>query len=183
MKVWKLLTLLLTTLVVAGCSSSSAVVNNNYDEKVDFTTYKSYKWNEKYIPGDRLALRPTILQDTQASIENVLNNSGFNHSESDEADFIVAVHARVTDVVHTDQYASAGWYQPGWHVYTGSTITNSAQGRLTIDIIDTGTEQISWRGVSSVFLRDDLSDSQLRQEIDKFVHDILKSFPPKKKKK
>ena len=71
LKVWKILTLIMTALNIAGCGSSSTTVNNHYDEKVDFSTYQSYKWNDKYIPGDRLALRPTILQDTQASIENV----------------------------------------------------------------------------------------------------------------
>jgi hypothetical protein len=167
--------------VFANCSPS-VTVSTRFDEETDFSAYKTYKWNEKYIPGDRLALRPTISQSTKSSIDNVLRSKGFATADTGKADFIVAVHARVTDITHIDQYASSGWYQPGWQAVGSSNISTSTEGKLTIDIIDTATEEITWRGVSDVILRDTLNDSQLQEEINKFVIEILKGFPPANKK-
>ncbi|NTV01785.1 MAG: DUF4136 domain-containing protein [Chlorobiaceae bacterium] len=180
---------LLLLLMLAGCSSYSIV--SDYDRSMPFGTYKTYRWAGEGASGvddDVLAKNPLIFKHVKAAVNRELSWKGFVQKETGPVDFTVTAHAGMRDRVAVSQPAvgfayyrghrhwgpgySAFWYAPY------PTYTYYEEGTLIIDVIDTKSDDLAWRGVASGILRDYGSPDDMHKEIDTVVGRVLARFPP-----
>jgi len=161
-----------------GCASVS--IQTDYDPSVDFKSYKTYAWDtEQQIPSDVLARDPLMRKRIKKAVEQVLQDKGFLLKTTFPVDFTVVVHAGVKERMRVTNWGGRGWYDPWWGPYGGQVDVNYyTEGTLVIDVIDAGTRELAWRGLSEGIVREYASVEQMETDIQETVSDILKGFPP-----
>ena len=183
---------LIALLMLAGCSSYSVV--SDYDRSMPFGSYKTYHWSDEgasRIDDDVLAKNPLVYKHIRSAVNRELRAKGFILKDIGPVDFIVSTHAgireRVTAGPPTVSFAyRSGYYRRGhgyysfWYDPYGPypRLTYYEEGTLVIDIIDSKTDDLAWRGVVSGILRDYTSTDDMHREIDTVVARVLAQFPP-----
>src|SRR6476620_1343295 len=177
MKTIKLLPLLL--LFVLG-SCSSVQVASDYDNKANFSTYKSYAFSKKGI--DKVEISDLDKRRILRAIEDEMTAKGFTKSET--PDLLVNFFTKSTEQLNVNQYGpSWGW---GWGFgpmayWGGTSVYTNTEGRLFIDLVDAKTKQLVWQGEGAGILT---KDPERKDEVIKdFVNKILAQYPPGSKKK
>jgi len=177
MKTIKLLPLLL--LFVLG-SCSSVQVASDYDNKANFSTYKSYAFSKTGI--DKVEISDLDKRRILRAIEDEMTAKGFTKSET--PDLLVNFFTKSTEQLNVNQYGpSWGW---GWGFgpmayWGGTSVYTNTEGRLFIDLVDAKTKQLVWQGEGAGILT---KDPERKDEVIKdFVNKILAQYPPGSKKK
>jgi hypothetical protein len=159
-------------------------VKSDYVKDTDFSQFKSYRWISgiEINRNDDLSKRPSILKRVQNSVNKTLDGKGFNMMESEDSDFIVTVHARLSSQTRVDWVAGpSAWYDPWGGPYSGSVrVGYIDEGTLIIDVIDPAEKKIVWRGSGKSVLKNysDSKADKMQKELDEMVEKIMKTFPP-----
>lgn len=181
MKIFRLLPLIL--LFIAG-SCDSLRVAYDYDNKVDFTTYKTYAFYKNGI--DKVEISDLDKRRILGAIETQMTAKGFTKSET--PDLIVNIFTKSTDNIYIDPYWGYGYgwgwgygYGPYWGGYWGGYpyAYTDTEGTLFIDLIDAKSKQLVWQGEGSGDLPKNAEKKDAR--INEFVKEILGQYPPAKK--
>ena len=140
------------TIVLVGCSSLN--VNTDYDQSFDFSKLKKFRFasDEEASKTDMLAKNPFLKNRIRESVKNELVKKGYQFIEGGGADFVVnlMVGKEEKTSVSSTPTVSYGYGYGYWGGYYGGssvTVTNYTEGTLIIDLIDTGKNQLVWRGV------------------------------------
>ncbi len=188
MKTVKLLSLLCITALTMSCSSVR--VSSDYDEAVDFNQYKTYGFLKSGI--DKAEISDLDKKRIMRAIETEMQEKGF--TKSDKPALLVNIFTKANKEVNVNQwgggYYGMGWgggWGPGWG-WGGpwgwggnyNSVSTSTEGTLFIDLIDASKKELVWQGVGKGVLTLDRDKKQER--INEFVEEIIKEFPPKKKK-
>lgn len=182
--------LLFVFLSFVSCSSVS--YNNDYDPSADFASYKTYKWYEgNPIEGDALVQYPLVQRRLASSVEKTLASKGFVKIVQGDADFIVILHAALSEktqlnTTSTGGYGGYGGYgRYGWGGTGGMSTTQVVtydEATLAIDIVDSGREELVWRGTATGVVDGSQKDQEEEQaNTDETINLILENFPPKTK--
>ena len=80
-------------------------------------------------------------------------------------------------VVATFYNGMPGWHWRGWPGYSTTTVDYERVGTLVVDVFDTGTKKLVWRGVAT----DTLSSKPEKNDkkLDEATEKMFKDFPPK----
>jgi len=175
MKALKFIPLLLLFVVAASCSSVR--VATDYDRKADFNTYNTYAF---YKPGiDKAEINDLDKKRILRAIDAELSAKGL--SKNKEADLLVSIFTKERERV--DVYNNNFGYGWGWNPwyygsYNRSSVSQSTEGSLYIDLIDANTNELVWQGIGSARLvtGGDISDKEER--IREIVNEILAEYPP-----
>ena len=170
------LALLMTFLISATAYAQK--VNTDYDDKTDFSSYKTYSWAE----GTRAA-NPLGHQRIVAGIDAQLAAKGWQKVESN-SDVVVIYSAATSTKTQINTFDSGGpWggYRWGrWGGYGGGTSTTTVQeipvGQLVVDMADVKNKAFIWRGTASDTLSDKPEKNQ--KKLDKALAKMFKNFPP-----
>ncbi len=183
--------LLAATLACAAFSLLPAAVRadsikTDFDHHANFANYHTYSWGNVKVSnqfnGDRI----------KNSVNNLLQQKGWKEVASGGQVTIMA-----TDNIHTEQEAETyyngmgggwgmGWGWGGWGWGPGGgfgdTTTTTSEIRnahVVIDMFDSSSKNLLWRGVSRGELssNSDTNRKHLHQDIEKMFRD----FPPKSK--
>ncbi|MCX6550324.1 MAG: DUF4136 domain-containing protein [Acidobacteria bacterium] len=168
--------------------ASAQDVSYNFDQKADFTKYKTYKWmtNKEAEQPDALVAK----QITDA-IDKQLATKGLAKSDGEQADLYVVYQAGVTKEKEVTSWSTGYAAGPGWGGryyggYGGGTTTATSAtiyiGALAIDFYDVATKQLVWRGLASKQLDMKASPEKRQKNLDKGMAKLLKDYPPKVKK-
>lgn len=165
------------TMVLISCSSVS--VSTDYDQSVDFSKYKTYKWGGANDPNDALLKNQLILQRVYDAIDTSMLAKGYTKVESDP-DFVTYPHAGTqekTDVTSWG-YGYGGWWGAGG--YPGGTVdvTQYTEGTLFIDMVDTKKNKLIWRGTGTGIVNPPSSPQASMENIKSAVAQVLQDFPP-----
>jgi len=177
MKTLQLLSLLLLFTFGACCSVR---VDADYDNKVDFSQYKTYAFQKSGI--DRAEISDLDKRRILRAIDAEMTKKGYTKSET--PDLLVNIFTKERERVDVNQY-SAGWgYGWGWgwnpYMWGGHNyVTTSTEGTLYIDLIDAKKKELIWQGKGSGYLEQNRERKEER--INEFVAKILAQFPPEKK--
>lgn len=183
MKVQRAIVVLIGTMLLFAGKSSAGDVKTDYDRSADFAQYKTYSW-EQVKTRD-----PLNVDRIKNAVNSVLAAKGWTLVKSGGSVSIVAM-----EITHDQQSLNTfydgfggGW---GWRGFGGggfggigeaTTTTETYKvGSLVIDLFDTKTKQLLWRGSSS----DTLSNNSNKniENLDKDVDKMFKQFPPGSKK-
>ena len=184
-----LFVLLLFLLAAGGCSTVR--VNSDYDPSYNFSTIHTYGWGFSEAVDDEFAGNPFLKKRIMASIDTYLQARGYRLAEPDLADVQVVLQAvvkekmRVTDWGGPHGYYRDPWYDPWWGggAYGGRVdVSYYQEGTLVIDMVDSSTKTMIWRGVGTGIVGQYADQDKQRAAIDKYVREILDQFPPDHKK-
>ena len=184
MKAQKVVFVLIGMMLLFTGKSSAGQVKTDYDRSADFGRYKTYSW-EKVKTQD-----PLNVERIKNAVNADLAAKGWSQVNSGGDISIMAMeitHDQQTLNTFYDGFGG-GW---GWRRFGGggfgglgeaTTTTETYKvGTLVVDLFDSKTKQLVWRGNSS----DTLSNNSNKniQNLDKDVAKMFKQFPPDSSKK
>ena len=185
MKVYTLMIAAMVSALLTGCSTLS--VSYDYNQEIDFTTYKTYNWmpfpegiEAKSLNHGRFI---TAVENNLAA-KNIIKNTS-------APDFLIAPHfakekrINITDwgysyapnVIYTRRgyryYDAYGYYPVG-----GISVYEYEQGTLILDFIDANNKQLIWRATARSIISPASTPQKQTEKINNAVNEILQSFPP-----
>jgi len=157
-------------------------VNRDWDKAYDFSKIKTFAikigtgWNNQLSEN-------RVLTD----IATALTGKGWvRTANEDEANALVVLHG-ATDVKKTLNTFYDGWGGWGYGGYGGmtmgsgtTTVSEYKVGTLVVDIFDTPSKNLIFRGTASDEINDDPQKNV--KKISKATEKLFKDFPPKPKK-
>lgn len=180
MKLQRLALVLIGIALLFAGSLSAQEVKTDYDRGANFAQYKTYSW-EKVNTKD-----PLYVDRIKASVNAALTAKGWTQVDSGGDVSIIAIQTTQDQQTLNTFYDGfgGGW---GWRRFGGggfgeaTTTTETYRvGTLVVDLFDTKTKTLLWRGTSSDTLSNN-SDKNIKN-LDKGVEKMFKKFPPESSK-
>ena len=144
-----------------------------FDQSADFAKYKTFAIRDGQLNSRNPALNSELTQKRiDADIEKELSANGLTKAEG-RADLNVRYHFGSARETKLETYP-AGWR--GW----GTRVVRVpySEGTLVIDLRDSETHSLVWRGIAT----EEKSDpTKLAGKLDDMVRKALKKYPPKGK--
>jgi hypothetical protein len=169
-------------IAILAATASLAEVKTDYDRTAEFSRYKTYSWGKvnsrNPLWGDRI----------KAAVASALAAKGLTEVEGGGDVSIMAMEMTADHQTLNTYYDSfgGGW---GWRRWGGfgdgfgsSTTTEETYkvGTLVVDLFDTTTKKLIWRGSASDTLSDK-SDRNIKR-LNSDVQKMFDRFPPEVKK-
>src|SRR5437879_2422916 len=176
MKLQRVVFALMAIMLLFAGKSSAQQVKTDYDRGANFGQYKTYSWEQvktkNALDVDRI----------KGAVNSALNAKGWTQVDSGGDISIVAMEiTRNQQTLNTfyDGFGGGWGYRRfgggGFGEATTTTDTYKV-GTLVVDLFDTKTKTLLWRGSSS----DTLSNNSNKniKNLDKGVEKMFKKFPP-----
>ena len=165
-------------LAVSGCAATMSV--SSYVERgLDLTQYRTYDWGpaDALPTGDpRLDKDPFFQDHVQGAIEKQMAAKGLERPESGTPDLLIHYHANITRRIDPDRADREYGYCPGGDCQIGPI--DYEAGTLVLDVVDTRTNRVIWRGWAQESVEDSLGDrDRMERQINEAVTRMLERFP------
>ena len=181
MKMQRVMFALMAMMFLFAGKSSAQQVKTDYDRSADFSQYKTYSW-EQVKTKDALDVNRI-----KSAVNAALAAKGWTQVDSGGDVSVVAMEITQNQQTLNTFYDGfgGGW---GWRRFGGggfgeaTTTTETYKvGTLVVDLFDTKTKKLLWRGTST----DTLSNNSEKniKNLDKGVEKLFKPFPPGSSKK
>ena len=177
----KTLSFVIAIFFLTSCQSVRVIAD--YDKVAPFETYKTFGFHKEGV--DRVEISDLDKRRILRAIEKALVEKGF--TKSDTPDLLVNFFTKEQQRVNV-QSTNIGGFGYGWGYGWGFgrgpffgaqyTVSNSTQGTLYIDLIDTKRKELIWQGIGRGNLTTSVKYKDER--INTFVRSILEEYPPKK---
>ena len=164
---------------LCATASFAQQVKTDYDRSADFSRYKTYSWEQVQTQN------PLWVDRVKTAVNSALGAKGWTQVESGGNVSIVAMEMNQSHQTLNTYYDSfgGGW---GWGRRFGgfgddfgeSTTTPETYrvGTLVVDLFDSSTKNLLWRGSLSDVLSD--KSSKNIKNLDKGVVKLFDHFPP-----
>jgi hypothetical protein len=161
-------------LLAAGAFAEN--VKTDYDRSADFNQYKTYSWENVHTEN------PLWVDRIKAAVNSALAAKGWTEVKSGGNASIMAMEMTRSHQTLNTFYDSfgGGW---GWRGGFGggfgdATTTEDTYkvGTLVVDLFDSNTKKLIWRGSASDTLSDK-SDKNIKN-LDRGVDKMFEHFPP-----
>ncbi len=182
MRIWVLVFLLVGMVWLTGCSSSVSV-NHDYDTDADFTQYKTYTWapvatspTGKASTGKANSLLDRRIRN---AVDQQLTDKRLQ-PDPDDPDLLVVYHLGVKDKVQVTDwgYSYSSHY---WGMGTRDIdVYQYQEGTLIIDLVDTQSKTLVWRGSGTKVLESNRTTEQVEKTLNDAVAKILSQYPPRR---
>jgi Domain of unknown function (DUF4136) len=161
---------------VFTAASFGQQVKTDYDHSANFNQYKTYCW-EKVQTKD-----PLLVERIKNAVNAALAAKGWTQVDADGDVSVVAMEiARNQQTLNTFYDGFGGGWRWGGGFGDATTTTETYKvGTLVVDLFDTKTKNLIWRGSSSDTLSNN-SDKNTKN-LDKGVQKMFAHFPPQSKK-
>lgn len=155
-------------------------VKTDYDRGANFSQYKTYCWQTVKTKD------PLDVERIKNAVNAALAAKGWSQVDSGGDISIIAIEMTQKQQTLNTFYDGfgGGW---GWRRFGGggfgeaTTTTDTYKvGTLVVDLFDTKTKQLVWRGSSSDTLSNN-SDKNIKN-LDKGAQKMFQHFPPQPKK-
>jgi hypothetical protein len=163
----------LAVLLAATTNAFSREIKYDYDHHANFSQYKTYSWAKVDMPD------PIWNDRVKEAVDKQLSAKGWTEVPSGGDVSIVAVgmtHEKPTLQTFYDGFDGWGWggFQDAMAT---TTVQNYEVGTLVIDMFDSRTKKLIWRGSAS----DTISDKPEKnmKDLDKSVEKLFDHFPPR----
>jgi hypothetical protein len=153
----------------------AAEVKTDYDHKADFSRYRTYSWLSAK------ASNPLWEDRMMGAVDSQLAAKGWTKVASGGDASVAAVGTTKNEPTFTTFYnGMPGWYWRGWGTTTATTTVDYEKvGTLVVDVFDSSTKKLVWRGVAQDTLssKPEKNDKKLEEATEK----MFDHFPPKSK--
>jgi hypothetical protein len=152
-------------------------VSSHVERGLDFAQYRTYDWGpaDALPTGDpRLDENPFFKDHVQGAVEKELAARGFEQSTS--PDLLIHYHANISQRIDIDRLDRSWGYCETDDCHVG--VREYEAGTLVLDVIDTRTNRLIWRGWAQESVEDALHDSdKMARQINEGVTRMLGQFP------
>lgn len=160
---------LILALLLAGlCAPTTPAVELEFDDAADFTSYRTYAWRD-----GTPAQRPSMQELITGAIEHELQDKGLVPVEEGPDLWVVAY-------ILVDRHTLEELSDPAkFEFWTGVTSVDAYQlqaGSLLIDLVDSATERIVWRCLTSGTVKG--SAKKIQKKLPKMIGKMLDGYPP-----
>lgn len=164
-----------TALVFSSCATMN--VSSQVQRDLSFSQYHTFEWGEPdTLPADDPRLATPFFRDhLEGAVERALAGKGFAHAASAAvADLLLHYHASIDERIDVNRTDSRYGYQG-----TGGVTVNTFEaGTIVIDVVDTNTNRVVWRGWAQQDLGGAIDNpDQLADLIDEAVSRMMARFP------
>lgn len=183
MRLFSLVMLICFAALAAGCSSIS--IKNDFDREADFTAYRTFAWLQEPVTaiGDADAARQknTLLDKRiRTAVETELQAKGMTVN-TENPDLLVVYHTGVDNKIDvTDWGYSYPTRYGGWYGGSNVDVYEYKEGTLIVDLIDSKSQQLVWRGDATKTLEDNPSPERMEQNLREVVGRMFANYPPAK---
>ena len=172
---------IILTLTLYSCSKNVWI---DQEPNISISTFDTYSWNDlRTGEGHSYYMKKEIDQGIKELIEKSLGQKGYQKTNGEVGDFFIDFHVFIQADYFQQAYCPTGFYgnrgyldqiNPGPVCNVPLKTATFDSGTLLIDIIDTRSGQIIWRG--GVY--DLIENPRFAPEIfEKKVKRLLKKFP------
>jgi len=181
MKLQRVAVALLGIMFLFADVSMAQQVKTDYDRGANFAQYKTYSWEHVKTKD------PLFVDRIKSAVSAALAARGWTQVESGGDVSIVAIQVTTNQETLNTFYNGfgGGW---GWRRFGGggfgeatTTTETYTVGTLVVDLFDSRTKKLLWRGASSDTLSNN-SDKNIKN-LDKGVEKMFRQFPPGEPKK
>lgn len=175
----RLAALAFSALAAAGCATTMNV-SSHVARSIDFAQYRTYDWGpaDALPTGDpRLDENPFFRDHVQGAVEQQLAARGFKGSTSGTPDLLIHYHASIdwrikANLIDRDYGYCATDDCPGG-------VIEYEAGTLVLDIVDTRTNRVIWRGWAEDSVESILNNQdRMARQIDEAVRRMIEMLPP-----
>jgi hypothetical protein len=149
-------------------------VETDYDHSVNFDQYHTYSWGHVHSTD------PFFEQRIREAVDRKLQEKGWQVAPAGGDVTLTAVAIKKNQPEYTTFYdgLGGGWRWHGWGEGMATTTVDKIPiGTLVIDVYDTSTKHLVWRGLA----HDQLSDKPDKdtKKLEKAVDKLFDKFPPR----
>ena len=158
----------------AGCATTQ--VNGFLERGMDFAQYRSYTWaaQDRFSTGDpRLDNNEFFQARLRAAVDREMSARGFEKASAAGAGLVVHYHASVQQKMDVNALDSQYGYCEECH----SSVYDA--GTITIDLVDSRTNRLVWRGWSEGTLDGIDQQDVIEARVDAAVASIMQRLPPR----
>jgi hypothetical protein len=160
-----------------GCATMN--VSSHVQSGIDFSQYRTYDWGpaDALPTGDpRLDKDPFFQDHMMGAVEKQMAARGFARATSERPDLLIHYHANITqrlDVSGVDR--ERGYcYDDDCNI----KVLNYEAGTLVLDIVDTRTNRMIWRGWAQDSVEDVLNNRErMARKINEAVARMFARLP------
>ena len=155
----------------SAATSFAQQVKTDYDRSAEFGQYKTFSWEKIQTPD------PLWVDRIKEAVDTALTAKGWTPVESGGDVSIVAMEMNQNHRTLNTYYDGfgGGWRWGGGFGNATTTVDNYKVGTLVVDLFDSRTKKLVWRGSSSDTLSNK-SDKNIK-ELDKGVEKMFDHFP------
>ncbi len=160
-------------------------VKTDFDHHVDFSQYHTYSWGKIDVSDQFDAQR------IQRAVDKELQTKGWQEVPNG-GQVTLVVKDRVQNQQQLETFYDGlgggwgvGWRWGGWGWGPGggfgettTTVNNVPEGRMVVDMFDTQSKQLLWRGISQGEISN--NPDKNRKMIYEDIGKMFSKFPPKK---
>ena len=163
------------TLVFAGMASAQQV-KTDYDRSANFALYKTYSWEHVETKD------PLNVDRIKHAVNAVLAARGWTLVDSGADVAVLAMEItrdqQTLNTFYDGLGGGWGWRRFGGGGFSEATTTTDTYtvGTVVVDLFDTKTKQLIWRGSASDTLSNN-SDKNIKN-LNESVDKMFKHFPP-----
>ena len=171
---------------MTGCSGVQ--VSSDYDQEMSFADLHTYTWRQfSEIRGengkDVQESNPLLHKRIVVAIDRALGERGYRRA--DPADMQVSysysIETRLESEPHSGYFGFGTGRYPyfgGVGVNVGSDIRQYDVGILTIDLYDSRSDSLVWRGKGSAITSTHSTPEKITAKVNTMVREILAQYPP-----
>ena len=173
---------------LGGCSSIR--VSQDYDPSRDFSSLRTYAWQNESQPktGDIRVDNSLLDARFRSAIDDSLSKKGYQQISEGKPDFYVAYTYQIESKIESNNVSvgmgfgrSSRGRHAGVGMNTGTTVREYDQGLLVIDLVDPSKASLLWRGTGKARVNPNAEPEKSVKEINEGVEKILSQFPPQAK--
>jgi hypothetical protein len=184
----KKLPFLAAAILLLASLASAQDVTYNYDQKADFSKFKTYKWvaNGGSDPVDELTAKQIA-----SAIDAQLATKGLTKRDAGDTDLLLCYQVAVNKEKEVTSFNTGYGYGPGWGPrwsggygggYSSASTSTIYIGALSLDMYDAASKTLVWRGLASKQIDTKAKPEKREKNLAKGMEKLLKNYPPKQKK-
>jgi Domain of unknown function (DUF4136) len=166
----RIASIVVTALILLGTGAAAAQEISNDYNKADFAHFKTYAWASSHSVADE-----PLNQSIISSIDGQLSAKGLTKvSPGENPDVLVSY-----GVVFDRDIRGMGFRDGLRNLRWRSGSHDVLMGMLVVNLVDSGTRVMVWRGMASGKVDANASPEKHDKKIHEVVQKIFRSYPPK----
>ena len=170
----------IAAVAATGCATTMTV-SSHVDRGINFARYRTYDWGpaDALPTGDpRLDKNPFFKDHVEGAVEKQLAARGFEMSTSGTPDLLIHYHASINQRIDVNRLDRRYGYCYG--VDCPSDVIEYEAGTLVLDIVDSRTNRVIWRGWAQDTVEGVLdNEDEMARQINEAITRMLARLPPR----